>query len=76
MVRHVDMWDSINQQAPFSAEAFSELVAQMLPDVTKTGVQILKGGAKEELEFSIVRRTAAFEIRKYENFDYIETVRV
>jgi hypothetical protein len=72
--KHLDKWDSIDQQSPFSMEALSVLVDQMKPDVTKAGVQILKGGALEEIKYTVLRKTKGMEIRRYKSFEIIETV--
>jgi len=71
--KHVDMWDSIDQQSPFSFQALQDLVGQLLPDVTKRGVQAIKGGAVEEITYKVVRRAPGLEIRKYDDFELVET---
>lgn len=73
VTRHVDKWDSIDQQSPFSQEALGVLIKQMLPDITKQGVQVLKGGNKEDLVYTVVRKTAIMEVRKYAPFEIIQT---
>lgn len=73
VIKHVDKWDSIDQQNPFSRQALSVLVKQMLPDITKRGVQILKGGANEDLTYTVVRLAPGLEVRKYDPFEVVET---
>jgi len=71
--KHVDMWDSIDQQSPFSFQALQDLVGQLLPDVTKRGVAAIKGGAAEEITYTVLRRAPGIEIRQYDEFELVET---
>uniref|UniRef100_A0A7S0Z0T3 Uncharacterized protein n=1 Tax=Hemiselmis tepida TaxID=464990 RepID=A0A7S0Z0T3_9CRYP len=71
--KHVDMWDSIDNQSPFSLQALQDLVGQLLPDVTKRGVAAIKGGAAEEVTYTVVRRAPGIEVRRYDEFEVVET---
>lgn len=71
--KHVDMWDSIDNQSPVSFQALSDLISQMLPDITKRGVQAIKGGAAEEITHTVIRRAPGLEIRRFDEFETVAT---
>ncbi|KAH9322246.1 hypothetical protein KI387_016885, partial [Taxus chinensis] len=61
---HVDYWDSIKQNDYFSFEGFMDVVKQLC---------ILKPPDLELPKYWILKRTADYEVRKYEPFNVIET---
>lgn len=63
--RHIDLWDSVDQQQFFSLEAFIHVMRQVfnltrIPDL-------------ETPDFKILKRTRAYEIREYPPFLVAET---
>ncbi|CAG9465527.1 unnamed protein product [Pedinophyceae sp. YPF-701] len=62
--RHIDIWDSIQQQEYLSKEAFQDLVAQLgtffkVPDL-------------ETPQYMLLRRAADYEVRRYEPYSVAE----
>lgn len=61
---HVDLWDSIEKNDYFSLEG--------LLDVSKQ-LQIFKTPDLETPKYQILKRTAAYEVRRYESFVAVQT---
>ncbi|CAL9123393.1 unnamed protein product, partial [Musa acuminata var. zebrina] len=61
---HVDLWDSIQNNDYFSLEGLIDVLKQL---------RIYKTPALETPKYLILKRTANYEIRKYEPFVVVET---
>eukprot|EP00775_Hariotina_reticulata_P003368 gene3368-3643_t len=64
--RHIDTWDSISNQQFFSFEAFGDFWQQLLQTYTTP--------ALESPRFTLLRRTAKFQVRQYEPFTVAATL--
>ncbi|GMH32413.1 hypothetical protein BSKO_00247 [Bryopsis sp. KO-2023] len=63
--KHIDLWDSIDDQQYFSVEAFRHVLSQVLslsstPDL-------------ETVDYTILKKTSSYEVRRYPSFPVIET---
>jgi len=69
ITRHVDTWDALkpNQQAFFSNEGLRDVVA------TSTQAILQAAPALETPEYVVLKRTAKYEIRRYDEFLVAET---
>ncbi|XP_076958774.1 uncharacterized protein LOC143634629 [Bidens hawaiensis] len=61
---HVDYWDSIKNNEYFSSEALMDLIKQL---------RIYKTPDLETPKYQILKRTATYEVRKYDPFVIVET---
>ncbi|XP_022870120.1 uncharacterized protein LOC111389430, partial [Olea europaea var. sylvestris] len=61
---HVDYWDSIENNEYFSVEGLLDVVKQL---------RIYKTPEMETPKYQILKRTANYEVRKYEPFIVVET---
>ncbi|KAF3791883.1 Heme-binding-like protein [Nymphaea thermarum] len=61
---HVDFWDSIKQNDYFSLEGLVDFIKQL---------RIYKTPDLESPKYQVLKRTANYEIRKYESFLVVET---
>ncbi|KAM7275932.1 hypothetical protein ACFE04_017798 [Oxalis oulophora] len=61
---HVDYWDSIKNNEYFSVEGLLDVLRQL---------RIYKTPDLETPKYQILRRTADYEVRKYDNFTVVET---
>ncbi|XP_076910152.1 uncharacterized protein LOC143567668 [Bidens hawaiensis] len=61
---HVDYWDSIKNNEYFSSEALMDLIKKL---------RIYKTPDLETPKYQILKRTATYEVRKYDPFVIVET---
>lgn len=63
--RHVDVWDSIENNAYFSTEGLLDLLKQLLPNLETPNL--------ETPTYEVLQRKKDFEVREYEAFAVAET---
>jgi len=64
--KHIDTWDSINNQEFFSVEAFADVLRQMT-DLASTPDGL------EQPQYRVIRRAADYQIRSYDSFVVAQT---
>lgn len=63
--KHVDLWDSIDNQQYFSLEAFQQVLAQLLSLVATPDL--------ETVEYKVLKKWRNYEVRDYPSFLVAET---
>lgn len=63
--KHIDLWDSINNQQFFSLEAFQQVLGQLLSLVATPDL--------ETVEYKILKKWKNYEVRDYPSFLVAET---